>query len=121
MRPTQHQPPVSPVTENPSTLSHEALAYRPLTSEVRSVKVPTPLRAIILCSAVALALPAAANAAVRYAVPNGGASSGDCRAAAPCTLRVAVQGAGGITPVDGDDVRLAAGEYIENSPLTIYY
>ena len=85
------------------------------------MKVPTPLRAIILCSAVALALPAAANAAVRYAVPDGGASSGNCPAATPCTLRFAVEGAFGNRPSDGDDVRLAAGEYIENSPLTIYY
>jgi hypothetical protein len=32
-----------------------------------------------------------------------------------------VEGAFGNRPSDGDDVRLAAGEYIENSPLTIYY
>jgi hypothetical protein len=83
--------------------------------------VPTPLRAIILCSAVALALPAAANAAVRYAVPSGGAASGTCPAATPCTLRFAVEGASGNRPSHGDDVRLAAGEYIENSPLVINY
>ena len=85
------------------------------------MKVPTPLRAIILCSAAALLLPAAANAAARYAVPTGGVSSGNCPVATPCTLRFAVEGAFGNRPSDGDDVRLAAGEYTENSKLTVYY
>ena len=66
-------------------------------------------------------LPAAANAAIRYAVPTGGAASGACPAATPCTLRFAVEGAAGNRPSDGDDVRLAAGEYTEMSPLAINY
>ena len=36
---------------------------------------------------VLLAVPSAARAAVREAVPSGGATSGPCDAAAPCTLR----------------------------------
>jgi hypothetical protein len=48
----------------------------------------------------------AAHAAVRYAVPNGGATSGACAAATPCTLEVAVNSA-----ADGDEVVVGPGTY----------
>jgi hypothetical protein len=56
---------------------------------------------------IALTLVAAptASAAVRYATPTGGATTGDC-VAAPCTLDVAVNSA-----ADGDEVVLAPGTY----------
>ena len=48
----------------------------------------------------------AAHAAVRYSTPTGGATSGSCAAAAPCTLEVAVNSA-----ADGDEVVVAPGVY----------
>jgi len=85
------------------------------------MNVPTPVRAFAACIAAALVLPAVASAADRYAVPIGGVTSGSCPSSAPCTLRFAVEGALGNRPVPGDNVHLAAGEYIETSPLAINY
>ena len=59
----------------------------------------------IVTMALTLVLAPAADAAVRYAAPTGGATSGDC-VAAPCTLEVAVNSA-----ADGDEVVIAPGTY----------
>jgi hypothetical protein len=69
------------------------------------------LATIVTIVLTLVAVPAA-GAAVRYAVPNGGATSGGC-AAAPCTLEVAVNSAG-----DGDEVVIAPGTYALTKKLT---
>jgi hypothetical protein len=68
--------------------------------------------ATIVTIVFAFALPPAAGAAVRHAVPTGGATSGAC-AAAPCTLEVAVNSA-----ADGDEVVIAPGTYTLSVKLT---
>ena len=71
------------------------------------------LPALIL-ALVLLAVPATAGAAVRQAVPTGGATSGPCDAAAPCTLDQAIGGAAA-----NDTVRLAGGTYAFAAPLEL--
>lgn len=66
------------------------------------MRVPSVLLLVVLM----LALPSAASAAVRQAVPAGGAASGPCDAGAPCTLAEAVAGA-----ATDDTVRVASGTY----------
>jgi hypothetical protein len=63
------------------------------------------LIAIVTIALTMVAAPAA-GAAVRYATPTGGATSGGCAAAAPCTLEVAVNSA-----ADGDEVVVGPGTY----------
>lgn len=65
-------------------------------------------------AAVLLALPATAAGSVRLAVPAGGASTGACDAAAPCTLAAAIAGA-----LSGDRVSVAAGTYAVATPLNV--
>ncbi len=69
---------------------------------------------VLLLALVLLAVPAGASAAVRHAVPAGGALSGACNAAAPCTLEQAIAGAA----VD-DTVRVAGGTYGFAAPLAL--
>ena len=68
--------------------------------------------ATIVTIVLTLVAAPAANAAVRYATPTGGATSGSC-AAAPCTLEVAVNSA-----ADGDEVVVAPGTYTLTKKLT---
>ena len=63
---------------------------------------------------VLLAVPSAASAAVRQAVPQGGATSGPCDTGAPCTLQEAVAGA-----ASDDTVRVASGTYDLPSTLDV--
>lgn len=67
---------------------------------------------VLLLLLVLLALPTAASAAVREAVPSGGATAGACDASAPCTLQEAVAGASA-----DDTVRVASGTYDLTSTL----
>lgn len=69
---------------------------------------------VLLLALALLAGPASAGAAVRQAVPAGGAASGSCDAAAPCTLEQAIGGAAA-----DDTVRLAGGTYALASALTL--
>lgn len=62
----------------------------------------------------AAAAPAGAGAATRHAVPSGGAASGACDDAAPCTLEQAIGGA-----FAGDTVRLAGGTYGFAAPIEL--
>ena len=64
------------------------------------------IRSVLLLVLVLLAVPSAASAAVRQAVPDGGATTGPCDAGAPCTLQEAVAGAAA-----DDTVRVASGTY----------
>lgn len=73
--------------------------------------VPSLFVALLLAL---LAVPAGAGAAVRHAVPAGGAAGGPCEAATPCTLAQAVSGASG-----GDTVRVAPGTYDFASSLSL--
>jgi hypothetical protein len=61
---------------------------------------------------VALALPAAADAATRYAAPDGGMAPG-CPQAAPCSLKEAIVGAG-----SGDEVVVTPGTYTVAETIT---
>ncbi len=70
------------------------------------------MRSVLLLVVVLLAVPSAASAAVRQAVPAGGTTSGPCDAGAPCTLQEAVAGA-----ADDDTVRVASGTYDLTSTL----
>jgi hypothetical protein len=70
------------------------------------------LAAIVMIVFTLVAAPAA-HAAVRYAAPTGGATSGACAAAAPCTLEVAVNSA-----ADGDEVVVEPGTYTLAKKLT---
>ena len=63
-----------------------------------------PVLILALALLALLAVPAGASAAVRHAVPSGGAASGPCDAAAACTLEHAIAGA-----APGATVRLAGG------------
>ena len=66
-------------------------------------------RGLSVALALLCALPAAADAATRYASPSGGApTAGTCPLSAPCSLRDAIQGTG---VVDGDLIRVLAGTY----------
>ncbi len=67
---------------------------------------------VLLLLFVLLAVPSAATAAVRQAVPAGGATSGACDAGSPCTLQEAVTGAAA-----DDTVRVASGTYDLTSTL----
>jgi hypothetical protein len=60
---------------------------------------------------LALALPATASAATRYASPGGGAISG-CPQLAPCSLKEAITGAG-----SGDEVIVTSGTYTVNETI----
>jgi hypothetical protein len=59
-----------------------------------------------------LALPAAASASTRYAVPTGGAIAGACAQVTPCTLTWATQGAS-----SGDTVIVEPGTYTTSPAL----
>ena len=54
-------------------------------------------------------LPLSAQAATRYAVASGGASSGSCTSGTPCTLSYAISGAS-----DGDTIEMVHGTYSGN-------
>ena len=69
---------------------------------------------VLILALALLAVPAGASAAVRQAVPSGGAASGPCDAAAPCTLDQAIGGAAA-----DDTVRLAGGTYGFSTPLAL--
>lgn len=74
------------------------------------MRVPSVLLLVVLL----LTLPPVAGAAVREAVPDGGAASGPCDAAAPCTLPAAVAGAAA-----DDTVRVASGTYDLTTTLDV--
>jgi hypothetical protein len=57
-----------------------------------------------------LSVPAGAQAATRYAAPNGGAAFG-CPALNPCAIEVAINGAG-----NGDEVIIGSGDYHAGAP-----
>lgn len=73
-----------------------------------------PVLILALALLALLAVPAGASAAVRHAVPSGGAASGPCDAAAPCTLGQAIAGSS-----SGDTVRLAGGTYGFAAPIEL--
>ncbi len=73
-----------------------------------------PVLILALALLALLAVPAGAGAAVRQAVPAGGAASGSCDAAAPCTLEQAIGGASA-----DDTVRLAGGTYGFATPIEL--
>ena len=61
----------------------------------------------------ALALPASASSAVRWAAPNSFKASGGCAEATPCTLEWAIEAAS-----DGDEVVVKPGTYTVTQPLS---
>ena len=73
-----------------------------------------PVLILALALLALLAVPAGAGAAVRAAVPSGGAASGACDAADPCTLEQAIGGAAA-----NDTVRLAGGTYGFAAPIEL--
>jgi len=73
-----------------------------------------PVLILALALLALIAVPAGASAAVREAVPSGGAASGPCDAAAPCTLEQAIGGAAA-----DDTVRLAGGTYAFATPIAL--
>jgi hypothetical protein len=68
---------------------------------------------------LALALPAAAPAAVRYAAPGGTGPSGPggCPDTNPCSLPLAVAGTAPTDVVNGDEVVVTAGPYTESAQI----
>lgn len=72
--------------------------------------------ALVACTATfaALALPAFASGAVRYAEPGAGGSDPSCPQADPCDLEEAVELA-----ADGDEVVINAGTYSMSAPLSV--
>jgi len=73
-----------------------------------------PVLILALALLALLAVPVGAGAAVRQAIPSGGAASGSCDAAAPCTLEQAIAGASA-----DDTVRLAGGTYGFATPIEL--
>ena len=72
------------------------------------------LSPVLIVLFVLLAVPLSADAAVRHAVPGGGATTGACEAGSPCTLAEALAGA-----ADGDTVRVGPGTYDVGSTLDV--
>ncbi|HMS62235.1 MAG TPA: hypothetical protein PKD63_08135, partial [Solirubrobacteraceae bacterium] len=76
--------------------------------------MPARIGALVVALALSSVCAPAAQAAVRHAVPAGGAAAGACDLAAPCTLPAALASAGAY-----DEIRLAAGSYDAPSTLTL--
>ena len=74
----------------------------------------TRFGALVTALALTWSCAPAAQAAVRHAVPTGGAAAGACDTGAPCTLAAAFAAA-----VDADEIRLASGTYDAPSTLTL--
>lgn len=72
-----------------------------------------PATVALLTSLIALATPAAAQAAQRYATPSGGMSSGSCSSLAPCTLQHAIE-----SGAANDEVIVKAGDYVVGQAIT---
>ncbi len=77
-------------------------------------EMSTRLGALVTALALTWTCASAAQAAVRHAVPSGGAAAGACDAGAPCTLAAAFAAA-----AEADEVRLASGTYSAPATLTL--